>query len=63
MSIIGVPLISWDLIVALWHARGLIAAIGFAVVFWFWLARRRPYVAVFLIGLSHAARSGVGEEE
>jgi hypothetical protein len=50
MSIIGGPLIPWDLLVALWHARALIAAVGFALWFWFWLCRNRPYIAVFILG-------------
>jgi hypothetical protein len=33
---------SWHILAALWHARGLIAAVGFALVFWFWLCRRQP---------------------
>ena len=41
---------SWYLLTALWHARGLIAAAGFALWFWFWLCRRHPMVAVFGLG-------------
>jgi hypothetical protein len=41
---------TWDLLVALWHARGLIAAVGFALWGYFWLCRRYPLVAVFVCG-------------
>jgi hypothetical protein len=41
---------TWHILVALWHARGLIAAVGFALWFWFWLCRRHPMVAVFILG-------------
>jgi hypothetical protein len=50
MSVIGVPLVSWgtlatlwNILAALWEARGLIAAIGFALWFWFWLCRRHRW--------------------
>jgi hypothetical protein len=41
---------TWHIHVALCPARGLIAAIGFALWFWFWLCRRHPMVAVFVLG-------------
>jgi hypothetical protein len=62
---IGVPLVSWgalvavwDFIVALWHARGLIAAVGFTLWFWFWLCRSHPHVAVFILGFLRGLLGG-----
>jgi hypothetical protein len=58
LSMTGVPLVSWDLLVALWHARGLIAAVGFALVGWFWLCRRYPMVAWFILGFLRGLLGG-----
>jgi hypothetical protein len=56
--ITGVPLIPWTVIVGRWHARGLIAAVGFALWVWFWLCRRYPLVAVFLLGFMRGLFGG-----
>ena len=47
---IGVPLVPWSVLVALWELR---AVIGFAILglwLYFWLCRRHPYAAVFVYG-------------
>jgi hypothetical protein len=40
---------TWNLLVALWYARGMIVAVGLALWFWFWLCRRYPLVTVFVL--------------
>ena len=59
LASIGVPLIPWRILVALWHAKELIAIAGF--VLWLWFAviiPRFPKTAWFILGMIDGLTGG-----